>query len=146
MASVGVHCLLELYGCPVELLDDPGFIRRTLRAAAEHAGATWIEGIHHHFSPAGVTCVGLLAESHISIHTWPEVGYAAVDVFTCGDTAMPEKACAFVAREMRTQRKTLARIPRAAELTESETLGVDPKAAHMRTLNCEIIHHEPADA
>ncbi len=141
MASVGIHCLLELYGCPVELLDDPGFVTRTLNNAADHAGATWLGELHHRFNPCGVTCVGLLAESHVSIHTWPEVGYAAVDVFTCGDAAMPEKACRFIAREFRAARHTLAKIPRAAGLTFDETEGVNPADAHMAscTLDHEIL-------
>jgi S-adenosylmethionine decarboxylase len=141
MASVGIHCLLELYGCPVELLDDPGFVTRTLNNAAEHAGATWLGELHHRFKPCGVTCVGLLAESHVSIHTWPEVGYAAVDVFTCGDATMPETACRFIAHEFRATRHTLAKIPRAAGLTFDETAGVDPAEAHMAscTLEHEIL-------
>lgn len=141
MASVGIHCLLELYGCPVELLDDEGHITRTLREAAEFAGATWLNECHHRFEPCGVTAMGLLAESHISIHTWPEVGYAAVDVFTCGDAAMPEKACNYIVQHMRAERKTLARIPRAAALTPREVKDVDPHDAHMttRTLDHKVI-------
>lgn len=120
MEHIGMHCLLELFGCPAELLDDPEFIARALREAAENAGATWLGQLHHRFAPKGVTCIGLLAESHISIHTWPEKGYAAVDVFTCGDAAMPEHACELIATEMRAARSTLARIPRAVTMSEPD--------------------------
>ena len=132
MASVGMHCLLELYGCPVELLDDPDYLTRTLRDAAEGAGATWLDQCCHRFEPCGVTALGLLAESHISIHTWPEIGYAAVDVFTCGDKAVPEQACRHLVEHLRAERHTLASLPRATKLLPREVAGVDAHDAHMR--------------
>lgn len=113
MASIGTHCLLELYGCPHEILDDHDLIVRTLRDAAEAAGATWLSHTSYKFSPQGVTAVGLLSESHISIHTWPESGYAAADVFTCGDIAMPEKACEYLCRELGCTHFHMTRLGRA---------------------------------
>ena len=98
--TVGKHCILELYGCDSAKLDDEAFLRDTITAAAKRAGATLLNLITHRFEPQGVTGLALLAESHISIHTWPELGYAAVDVFTCGDHTMPEKACAVLAAEL----------------------------------------------
>jgi len=91
--AVGKHCILELYDCDSAKLNDEAFLRDTITTAAQRAGATLLNLITHHFEPQGVTGLALLAESHISIHTWPESGYAAVDVFTCGDHTMPEKAC-----------------------------------------------------
>ena len=91
--TVGKHCILELYGCDGAKLDDESFLRTTITNAAQRAGATLLQLITHRFDPQGVTGLALLAESHISIHTWPESGYAAVDVFTCGDHTMPERAC-----------------------------------------------------
>ena len=90
---VGKHCILELYGCHTDKLNDEAFIRTTIATAARDAGATVIQLISHRFQPQGVTGLVLLAESHLSIHTWPESGYAAVDVFTCGDHTMPDRAC-----------------------------------------------------
>lgn len=139
MASVGIHCLLELYGCPQELLDDLAYVRDTLFEATNYAGATWLGETSHRFEPCGVTAVGLLAESHISIHTWPEIGYAACDVFTCGDAAVPEKACEKMIERLHAQRHTLARLPRATQLRPREIEGVDPHEAHMATRQ---IHHE----
>ena len=101
--TVGKHCILELYNCPAGKLDDEAFIRTTITAAAKRAGATLINLITHRFEPYGVTGLALLAESHISIHTWPESGYAAVDVFTCGDHTMPEMACQVMATELEAQ-------------------------------------------
>ncbi|QGP80378.1 adenosylmethionine decarboxylase [Sphingobium sp. CAP-1] len=87
----GRHLLADLHGCPI--LDDAGLIERALRAAADSAGATVI-GLHlHHFGEGqGVTGVALLAESHMSIHSWPERDYAAVDIFLCGARHDPAAA------------------------------------------------------
>ena len=90
---VGKHCILELYGCNPARLDDEAFLRSLISTSVQQAGATLLNLITHHFEPQGVTGLALLAESHLSIHTWPESGYAAVDVFTCGDHTMPERAC-----------------------------------------------------
>jgi S-adenosylmethionine decarboxylase len=98
--TVGKHCILELYACDSSRLDDEAFLRDTITTAAKRAGATLLNLITHRFEPQGVTGLALLAESHISIHTWPESGYAAVDVFTCGDHTMPERACAVLAAEL----------------------------------------------
>jgi S-adenosylmethionine decarboxylase len=98
--TVGKHCILELYGCDQARLDDEAFLRDTITSAANRAGATLLNLITHRFEPQGVTGLALLAESHISIHTWPESGYAAVDVFTCGDHTMPERACEVLAAEL----------------------------------------------
>ena len=99
-APVGKHCILELYSCSSRKLDDEAFLRSTITNAVQQAGATLLQLISHRFDPQGVTGLALLAESHLSIHTWPESGYAAVDVFTCGDHTMPEKACAVLAAEL----------------------------------------------
>jgi len=97
--TVGKHCILELYSCDCAKLDDEDFVRSALSNAALRAGATLLNLISHHFQPHGVTGLALLAESHISFHSWPESGYAAVDVFTCGDHTMPEAACRVLVEE-----------------------------------------------
>lgn len=86
MKPLGKHLILELHGCPPANLDNPDLISRVLVQAAEDSGATIINPFFHQFSPQGVSGVVVVAESHFSIHTWPEYGYAAVDMFTCGDT------------------------------------------------------------
>ena len=79
------HGLLDLYGCPAELLRDEQRLTQVLQQAAQTAGATILSSHFHTFGgEGGVTGVLLLAESHISIHTWPEHGFAAADVFLCG--------------------------------------------------------------
>ena len=80
----GLHLLLEFWGA--QRLDDEDFIEAALKGAAEAAQATVLDiRLHKFLSSGGVTGVALLAESHISIHTWPERDYAAVDIFMCGD-------------------------------------------------------------
>tara|TARA_B100000242_G_C42786162_1_gene365836 strand:+ start:153 stop:587 length:435 start_codon:yes stop_codon:yes gene_type:complete len=86
------HLLLELYGCNYEKLNDESFLRCLLNKAAKLSKATVLNLISNKFQPQGVTAIALLAESHISIHTWPESNYAAVDIFTCGQNMMPELA------------------------------------------------------
>ena len=86
------HFLLELYRCDCEKLNDESFLRCTLNRAAKLANATVLNLISNKFEPQGVTAIALLAESHISIHTWPESNYSAVDIFTCGFNMMPELA------------------------------------------------------
>lgn len=115
MASIGTHCILELYDCPRELLDDHDFVRSALRAAAEHGFATLLDEVSHKFHPQGVTALALIAESHLAIHTWPEYGYAAVDVFTCGHRAKAERACAYLLRAFRARRHSLTRLSRGEE-------------------------------
>ncbi len=97
--NIGKHCILELYQCDKAKLNDEAFIRTTMTSSAKIAGATLINLVTHSFKPQGVTGLALLAESHISIHTWPEIGYAAIDVFTCGDHTMPEKACQLLSND-----------------------------------------------
>ena len=104
---VGKHCILELYDCDKSKLDDEAFLRTTITTAAKRAGATLLNLITHRFEPQGVTGLALLAESHISIHTWPETGYAAVDVFTCGDHTMPESACEHLRTELGARKHAL---------------------------------------
>ncbi len=96
---VGKHCILELYGCDQTKLNDEAFVRTRVTYASKIAGAKLLNLITHRFQPQGVTGLALLAESHISIHTWPELSYAAIDVFTCGQKTIPEKACESLATD-----------------------------------------------
>lgn len=89
MNSLGRHILVEFLGCHSETLNDVSVIEKAMVDAAEKAGATVINSTFHHFSPLGVSGVVVIQESHLAIHTWPEYQYAAVDLFTCGDTVDP---------------------------------------------------------
>ena len=100
MNALGKHLLLELKDCDKEVLNDISFLKATLLAAASEAGATVLGESFHQFNPQGVSGVVVIAESHLFIHTWPEYGYAAVDIFTCGDSAKPEKAAQILMRKL----------------------------------------------
>ena len=108
----GRHCILELYDCDVRLLDDRAFVEDAVRQATSHGNSTLLEMVGHRFDGQGVTAIGLLAESHLSIHTWPERGYAAIDMFTCGETATPEQACRFLVRHFRAGRHDIRTVLR----------------------------------
>jgi S-adenosylmethionine decarboxylase len=89
MQALGRHILAEIYGCEFSILNDLDKIRDILVSAAISAGAEVRETAFHRFSPQGVSGVVVISESHLSIHTWPELGYAALDVFTCGEKVDP---------------------------------------------------------
>ena len=103
--DAGRHVLIDVIGGT--RLDDPEHVTETLRAAVAACGATLLHVHTHRFSPQGVTAVAALAESHASIHTWPEAGYAAADLFTCGDLdpapAIALIEAAFAPAEMRVE-------------------------------------------
>lgn len=96
----GRHVLAELDGIDPAVLDDPGFLGDALRTAVTEAGATVCEVMSHRFDPQGVTVLAILAESHASVHTYPELGAVFVDVFTCGDRADPEHAVRLLAKAL----------------------------------------------
>ncbi|HDH44709.1 MAG TPA: adenosylmethionine decarboxylase [Thermococcus sp.] len=109
---IGMHVVLDLYECDPQILDDIEKIEEILTGAAEVANATVIDKRFHKFSPQGVSGVVVVSESHIAIHTWPEHGYAAVDVYTCGDHTMPLKASEYIIRELKCKRPTLVKLDR----------------------------------
>ena len=86
------HILVDLFDCDPALLDDVERVGGVMTAAADAAGATIVDSTFHRFSPCGVTGVLIITESHMAIHTWPERGFAAVDLFTCGESIDPWRA------------------------------------------------------
>ena len=106
------HLLLELYRCDFEKLNDESFLRCALNRAAKLARATVLNLISNKFEPQGVTAIALLAESHISIHTWPESKYSAVDIFTCGQNMMPELAGEYLIESLMAEEHSLRIIER----------------------------------
>ena len=106
------HLLLELYRCDYEKLNDESFLRCTLNRASKLAKATVLNLISNKFEPQGVTAIALLAESHISIHTWPESNYSAVDIFTCGQNMLPELASQYLIEALKAEEHFLRVIVR----------------------------------
>ena len=111
------HLLLELYGCDFEKLNDESFLRCTLNNAAKLANAKVLNLISNKFEPQGVTAIALLAESHISIHTWPEEYYSAVDIFTCGKNMKPDLSCKYLIQALMAGEHLLRVIHRNPPLT-----------------------------
>ncbi|MCK4387578.1 MAG: adenosylmethionine decarboxylase [Dehalococcoidia bacterium] len=112
MYALGRHLLLELENCNKEILDDSDFLRDCLNEAAIKCGATVVGESFYHFSPCGVSGVVNIAESHISIHTWPEYSYAAVDVFTCGDDVKPDEAAKLIVEKLEAKNYSVVELRR----------------------------------
>lgn len=130
---LGRQVLLEFYGCRRECLDDAEFIKTAMLEAARRAHATIVQATVNRFSPHGVSGVVVIAESHLAVHTWPEHGYAAIDIFTCGSKVLPEVACQYLAKTFKpreTSRQDIDRgtIEGTRGLSEVSDSGLDPQA------------------
>jgi S-adenosylmethionine decarboxylase proenzyme len=121
--------LCEYHGCDREALDSPNVIREELLVAVKRAGATPIQDMVHRFTPHGVTGVVVIAESHFAIHTWPEYGFAAVDLFTCGETVDPWIAFEHLAKALRAQSHSVIEMRRGLmPVSEGQRLPHKPGA------------------
>ena len=108
----GRHLILDLYGCDSGILDDYEELQRLLETSLVMANATILRIIGEKFKPQGVTLLALLAESHASVHTWPEIGYCAIDLYTCGDKTQTHRAAEFLKKKLKaktTEQKELVR-------------------------------------
>ena len=123
MNGVGKHLLLELKDCNKEMLDDLDSLKSTLLAVANEAGATVLGESFHQFNPHGVSGVVIIAESHLFIHTWPEYGYAAADIFTCGDSVQPEKAVKMLISKLGAKSHSIVKLQRGPLSAERSGLG-----------------------
>jgi len=93
---LGRHVLAEFFECDPNVLNNPDLVEKYMTEAALECGATIVQKCFHLFAPHGVSGVVIISESHLAIHTWPELGYAAVDLFTCGDACDPKVAYEFL--------------------------------------------------
>ncbi|AYD40302.1 S-adenosylmethionine decarboxylase proenzyme [Clostridium fermenticellae] len=112
MNELGRHILAEIYGCSSEILNNKEFIEKLMVDSALKAGAEVREVAFHKFSPQGVSGVVIISESHLTIHTWPELGYAAVDVFTCGNRINPWNACNYMTEKLNAKNMTATEVKR----------------------------------
>jgi len=113
LTAIGKHLVLELKDCDRERLSDRDFLKDTLLSACSVAGATILSESFHSFPPyGGVSGVVIIAESHFSIHTWPEYGYAAIDIFTCGNSIHPERAVELLVRELQARDHSILELSR----------------------------------
>ena len=112
MNALGRHLLLELKDCDRAVLNDMGLLRQAMMAAASECGATILGDSFHQFTPQGVSGVVVIAESHLFIHTWPEYGYAAADIFTCGSTVQPERAAQVLTKRLGSRNHSMVEMRR----------------------------------
>lgn len=112
LQSLGRHLLLELYDCDSELLNNLDGVKNALVEAATRARATIVDVVFHEFNPFGVSGVVVIAESHLSIHTWPEHRYAAVDIFSCGETLEPLEAANYLVKQFGCERASVVEMKR----------------------------------
>lgn len=115
--GLGTHMLVDLYGCPGELLNDFERLQEVTLRACREAGATVLESRFRTFEPQGVSGIVLVAESHLSFHAWPEYGYLALDFFTCGHEVRPETAMEVFIEAFRPERWESSLHPRGRKLT-----------------------------
>ncbi len=112
MKALGTHLIVELYECNSELINDLNALKEVLLEAVRRSGAQIITPVFHQFSPCGVSGVVVIAESHFSIHTWPEYGYCALDIFTCGETIDNETALYYVKQALHAQTISIVEMKR----------------------------------
>lgn len=106
----GVHLLAEFWNG--KIIENPKEIEKVLIEAVKKAKNTPLEVIIHKFSPQGITGVVLLAESHLAIHTWPEINYVAIDIFTCGEKAYPQKALNYLKKQFKPRKVEIKKLKR----------------------------------
>lgn len=112
---LGRHLLVELYGCNSKLLNDLEYVRSVLQEAVESSGSKNIGECFRSFpGTGGVTGIIIIAESHFSVHTWPEHGYAAVDIFTCGNTVNPWKGYEVLVKGLKASRTSAIELKRGS--------------------------------
>src|SRR5690606_9453269 len=112
--GLGRHIMCEAYGCDPEVLNDRKRVEAIMVEAALQAGAEVREVVFHQFSPQGVSGVVVISESHLAIHTWPELHYASIDVYTCGDRVDPWQACNHMLKAFNCQNASTVEMKRGA--------------------------------
>jgi S-adenosylmethionine decarboxylase len=120
--ALGTHLLIELRDCNPEILNSIEKVKKILLSAAKEAKATIIDNSFHEFNPFGISGVVVIAESHLSIHTWPEYSYAAVDIFTCGDAIQPELAVSYLVKKFECKNPSIVEIKRGILSHKNEKL------------------------
>lgn len=106
--------MLDFHGCDCEIIDNPDKIKEIARQAIHAIHAEIVEECSHRFLPIGVTYIAVITTSHFSIHTWPEYGYAAVDIFSC-DAQVPKDICNFLQKAFKAQKVQMRQFERDLE-------------------------------
>ncbi len=114
MHTLGKHFLFDLKDCSADVLDDLEFLKSTLSVIVQDTHGGTLGESFHHFTPQGVSGLVLANGSHICIHTWPEYGYAAVDIFTHADSFQPEEAAKFLIEKLGSRNPSIVELKRGA--------------------------------
>ncbi len=120
MYALGTHLLVELRECNAKILSNLKEVQTALINAAKIADATIVEVAFHEFNPFGISGMVIIAESHLIIHTWPEYKYAAVDIFTCGNTIKPEKAVSYLIEKFQSRNPSVVELKRGISPTNEK--------------------------
>lgn len=120
---IGIQLMAELWECNKERIDNPKKIEEVMLNAARESGAKIIGSMFHEFEPQGISGVVVISESHLTIHTWPEQAYAAVDIFTCGEHTDPWKALGYLAREFEAEETHSMEISRGMKVIPKARLN-----------------------
>ena len=136
MHALGTHLLVELRECNPDIIKSLEKVRNALVSAAKEAKATIVNVSFHEFNPFGISGVVVIAESHLTIHTWPEYAYAAIDIFTCGEIIKPEVAASYLIEQFECKNPSIVEMKRGILSHENEKLP--HKVASSSTCNPEI--------
>ena len=117
--ALGRHLLLEMFDCDPDAINNLEAVKGALVEAAKRAQATIVDVVFHEFNPFGISGVVVIAESHLSIHTWPEYRYAAVDIFSCGDVLQPEVAANYLVEQFAAERTSIVEMQRGMFLNSA---------------------------
>ena len=129
MKILGRHLIAEYTDCTPGRLNDTEFLERCLLEAVRRSGATAVKSVFHRYAPQGVSGVVVIAESHMSIHTWPEYNYAAVDFFTCGRSVDPYRANDYLKEMLGSPNGCVTEVSRGIPSGADEFLQHKPIAA-----------------
>ena len=130
MNTLGTHLICELSRCDSRIISDVSAVKRALELAADAAGVRTLNGFFHKFSAEGVSGLLCLAESHLSVHTWPESGYVAADIYTCGETAQPGQAAKVLSESFRAGGMQIREIKRGLPTLNNVFTSVDETQPH----------------
>jgi len=122
--KLGRHLIIEMQGVQFDQLNSIVLMENYFRTACKSGNLTLLDINMHEFQPHGVSGVAVLAESHISVHTWPEYGYAALDIFTCGDTADPEAALTSLKDQLGSSKMKVTRLDRGLPIAPEDIQAV----------------------
>lgn len=140
-SSLGNQLIVDFYDCGCENFDDLEWVENVMIEAANRARATIVDVVFHKFNPQGISGVVVIAESHFAIHTWPEHRYAAIDIFTCGNTLDSETAIAYLATQLGCLKRSVTKLARGGSLRlAAETHTVDAEKSEQERLVAAGVH------